>query len=563
MEAVFLKLANLSITAGWLVLAILVVRLVFRRAPRWSVCLLWGLVGLRLICPLSIESTLSLIPNAQPLPPEIRYTATPRIDSGIDAVNSVVNPILARALTPGPMASANPTQIWSFLLSWVWIMGMAGMVLYGLISCLLLRRRVSTATLLRENIRQSERVDSPFVLGLIRPVIYLPYRIEKGDLEHVIAHEQAHIRRRDHWWKPLGFLLLSIYWFHPLLWVAYVLLCRDIEAACDEKVAREMGSEERRGYATALLNCSIRRRRVTACPLAFGEVGVKERVTAVMRYRKPARWLTAAALAVCAIAAVCFLTDPKSFSEEICFSGRVYLRQGEAVEALPQGSYEVGRLNSILHHTNAHPQEDFSGTNLEEKYAGNLLYQSGTEADVIYLEDLAGYYLPFRTEQGEGGGNGPASGALSEPVAWTYSPMMSATWHAAFHFYFELEYSHIEASCDNGMLRDFSAEGQPRGKTLQFQAGQPVCWAPISGETLEELADWDEVRFTVYQGEEALWEGTLDIRLTGTNEGQSFYEARLADTGQFTLQPEANSARICPAEEATATSPGEVRGTGE
>ena len=398
MEAIFLKLVNQSLSAGWLVLAILVLRLVLRRAPRWSFCLLWGLVALRLLCPFSVESALSLVPSAQPLPPEILYTAEPQISSGIPALNGAVNPVLAETLAPAPGASANPAQIWSFVLARLWLAGVILLLLYALVSYLRLRRRVSTATLLRENIRQSEWVDTPFVLGLLRPVIYLPYRLEERDLSYVIAHERAHIRRGDHWWKALGFLLLSVYWFHPLLWVAYALLCRDIEGACDEKVIRELEQEDRRGYAAALFRCGVRRRTVAACPLAFGEVGVKARVKAVMGYRRPGRWLVAAALVACVVAAVCFLTDPVVRMEEIRVNDRIYTRQGEAVETLPDGSYELGVLKSVRHHTAAHPEENFRGTNLDEKYAGNRLYQSGASADMIYLEDLSGCYLPFAAQ---------------------------------------------------------------------------------------------------------------------------------------------------------------------
>lgn len=310
MEAVCLKLINLSISASWLVLAILVLRLVFRKAPKWIVCLLWGLVGLRLVCPVSIESALSLIPSAQTLPPEILYTATPQIDSGIQAINSVVNPVLGQSMAPAQGASANPTQIWSLILAWVWAVGMVVMALYALVSYWLVKRRVATATLLRENIKQSERVSTPFVLGIFRPVIYLPYHLAEEDLAYVVAHERAHIGRRDHWWKPLGFALLCVYWFNPLLWLAYVLLCRDMEGACDEAVIETMGLEDRRGYSTALLHCGVRRRSIAACPLAFGEVGVKQRIKSVMNYKKPAVWIVAVALIACAAAAVCFLTNP-------------------------------------------------------------------------------------------------------------------------------------------------------------------------------------------------------------------------------------------------------------
>lgn len=330
MEALFVKLVNMSITAGWLVLAVMAVRLVFRRAPKWMLCLLWGMVALRLLCPFSMESGLSLIPSTQPLKQEIVFTAPPeRQASGeiLNSMGSVVlekspaapargeildaggNVVLEKDLNPN---SADPEQVWLFVLSRVWGLGMGLMVLYAFISYLLLRRRVATAIPMGKNIKRSEFVDTPFVLGLFRPVIYLPACMEPGDIPYVVAHEQAHIRRRDHWWKPLGFLLLSIYWFNPLLWVAYILLCRDIEAACDEKVIRDMTMDDRRAYSTALLNCSIHRRRIAACPLAFGEVGVKERVKSVMNYKKPAFWVLLIAVAISVVVAVCFLTNPDS-----------------------------------------------------------------------------------------------------------------------------------------------------------------------------------------------------------------------------------------------------------
>lgn len=324
MEALFLKLVNMSITASYLVLATVGVRLIFRKTPKWVLCLLWGLVALRLVCPVTLESALSLIPSAEPLPQEIIYTAAPRIQSGVEAVDQAVNPALEQSLTPAPGASANPTQIWSFVLSWLWAVGVAGMVLYALFSYLLLRRRMATAFLVEPGIKCSERVNSPFVLGVLRPMIYLPAHMEPGDRDYVIAHEKAHIRRRDHWWKPLGFLLLSVYWFNPVLWLAYILLCRDIEAACDERVIRDLSREERQAYSRALLHCSIRRKSIAACPLAFGEVGVKERIKQVMSYKKPGFWVVLLALIVCGAVAVTFLTDPEGMPLTGIQDGRNY-----------------------------------------------------------------------------------------------------------------------------------------------------------------------------------------------------------------------------------------------
>ncbi len=344
METLFLKLVNLSLTASWLLLTVFILRLVFRKAPKWINCMLWGLAGIRLVCPVSIKSALSLIPSAQPLPQDIIYAAIPRIQSGVKAIDNAINPILATSMTPAPLASANPLQIWSFILSWVWIIGMTIMLIYAAASFLLLKHRVATAINLQKNIKQSERVDSPFVLGFFHPVIYLPYQISDTDLEYVIAHEKAHIRRRDHWWKPVGFVLLSIYWFNPLLWIAYILFCRDIEAACDEKVIQDMEQDGRRAYSTALLNCSVNHRTIAACPLAFGEVSVKNRIKSIMNYQKPAFWLIALALTTTAIAAICLLTNPaepelipgttyvsrqclymNSFSSLLSDSGRKYI----------------------------------------------------------------------------------------------------------------------------------------------------------------------------------------------------------------------------------------------
>lgn len=314
MEAFFLKIVNLSITASYLVLALVILRPWLRKLPRWLNAALWAMVALRLALPWSLESGLSLIPSTRPLPQDFVYAAQPQIQSGIAAVDSVVNPILSQSMAPNPVASANPSQILSFIFSWAWVIGMGLMGLYTLVSWGALKLRVRTAVVLRENIRQSERVVSPFVLGFFRPVIYLPFRVEEQDLEHVIAHERAHIRRRDHWWKPIGFALLAVHWFNPLMWLAYILFCRDIEAACDEKVVAKLDHSQRQAYSTALLNCAVHHRAIAACPLAFGEVGVKERVKSVMHYKKPAFWIVLAGILVCVVVAVCFLTDPVNAS---------------------------------------------------------------------------------------------------------------------------------------------------------------------------------------------------------------------------------------------------------
>ena len=314
MNELFLKIINMSISASWLVLAVLILRFVLKKAPKWINVLLWGIVAIRLICPFSFESTLSLIPSAETIPLNIGMDTTPTINSGISAINNAVNPIISQSNTPMAGASVNLLQITIGIYEYIWIFGMIALALYTAISYWRLRRKVDTAVRYKDNIFQSENVSSPFVLGIIKPRIYLPFKINGQYLEHVVAHEQAHIRRKDHWWKPLGFLLLMIHWFNPLMWLAYVLLCRDIELACDEKVIKELGNEQRGDYMQVLVACSVNRRMIGACPLAFGEVSVKERVKSVMNYKKPAFWVIIISVIVCVGVAVCFLTNPKQDS---------------------------------------------------------------------------------------------------------------------------------------------------------------------------------------------------------------------------------------------------------
>lgn len=310
MEAVFLSLVNRSITAGWLVLAVLALRLLLRRAPKSVLCAMWGLVALRLLFPVSIESPLSLVPSAQPLPREILTAAQPEIYSGVAVIDRVVNPVLTNTLAAAPGESVNSTQILAAVLPWIWLCGMVGMLGYALFTTLRLRRRVSTAVLREKGVKESEFVKTPFVLGLIHPTIYLPFHMESADAVHVLAHERAHIRRGDPWWKALGFVLLAVYWFHPLMWVAYFFLCRDIEAACDETVIRGFSREERQGYAEALLRLSVAVPALHGCPLAFGEVGVKGRIKRVINYKKPGFWIVTVAVLAAIVVAVCFLTSP-------------------------------------------------------------------------------------------------------------------------------------------------------------------------------------------------------------------------------------------------------------
>lgn len=316
MAEIFQKALNMSIAAGWLILAVIALRLLLRRAPQRFRLLLWAVVGLRLALPWSIESALSLIPSAQTLPEGIMLERAPVLDTGISALNGAINPGFTAAFTPELGVSANPLQVLLPIAAALWMLGAAAMLLWALVSWLRLRKRVREAVRLEVNVYECE-IASPFVLGLFRPRIYLPFSLENGERELVLAHERAHITAGDHIIKPLGWLLLAAHWYNPLVWLAYALFCRDIELACDERVVRGLSLSDRADYSQALLDLSRPRGGVRACPLAFGESSVKGRVKSVLSYKKPAFWLVLLAVVVCVGAAVCFLTDPKEEAEPV------------------------------------------------------------------------------------------------------------------------------------------------------------------------------------------------------------------------------------------------------
>ncbi|BAK98461.1 peptidase M56 family protein [Oscillibacter valericigenes Sjm18-20] len=317
LKELFVDLLNMSITASYVVIAVIIMRLLLKKAPRGISCALWAMVGLRLILPVSFESVMSLIPSSATVTPDVLYSAEPAISSGVPALNNVMNPVIAKSLSPAVTGSANPMQTAISIAAIVWLTGMLGMVLYSAITYVRVRRKVDFAVLVRDNIYESDAISSPFVLGIVKPRIYLPFAVGEEDRDYVVAHEQAHIRRKDHWIKPLGFLLLTIYWFNPLLWAAYVLLCRDIEVACDEAVIRDIGGNEKKDYSLALLNCAVKHRNIAMCPLAFGEVGIRERVKNVLNYKKPAFRMIIAAVIVCIVAAICLLSNPKEKTDTL------------------------------------------------------------------------------------------------------------------------------------------------------------------------------------------------------------------------------------------------------
>ncbi len=359
----FIRLLNMSITASYLAMAVMLLRLIFKKAPRWMIVALWAMVGLRLILPFSIESILSLIPSTQSIPETILVDTTPHIDTGVAFVNSSMNPILEETMTPAPGDSVNPMQVWGHVIQVIWLLGVGVMALYTAGSYLRIKRNVKEAVKLEGRIYQCDHIPSPFILGIIVPRIYLPSSMAEADIPYVIAHEKAHLKRLDHIWKPLGFILLTVHWFNPVLWIAYILLCRDIEIACDEKVISQQGPDIKKAYSQALLNCSISRRSIAACPLAFGETCVKGRIKGVLNYKKPAFWVVLVALIASIVAGVCFLTDP------------VKDKSVSPAETTVPGSSEN------------HPAKDNSGLSSENTVPGSPGIQTNSYAHWFTRED--------------------------------------------------------------------------------------------------------------------------------------------------------------------------------
>ncbi len=315
MSNFFLNLVNISITASWIVLVVVLMRLILKKAPKWINCLLWAIVGLRLIMPFSLESVFSLIPSTETIGVSTQ-TGIPNVQTGLPMVDNTVNEYIGGYYYTEAPAVAEKSFDFLGALTIVWLVGILAMLIYSVFSYLKISKSVKASVLNKDNIYFCDNIQTPFILGIIKPRIYLPSGISAEQSEYVIRHENAHIKRKDHWWKPLGFALLTVYWFNPAMWLAYVLLCRDIELACDEKAIKDMDNDDKKGYSEALLSNSLQRRMIMACPLAFGEVGVKDRIKSVLNYKKPAFWIIAVAIVAVAVISVCFLTNPDKDNKE-------------------------------------------------------------------------------------------------------------------------------------------------------------------------------------------------------------------------------------------------------
>ena len=342
MNTLFIRLLNLSIAATWIILAVILIRAFSKKAPKWFPCILWALVGIRLLCPVTIPSPLSLVPREEVIPINITEEKEPEVDSEMPVIAYTADPDVGNvnhentvAASGNSVREAAPQMTFAesntktvssesrgitlkqtiTIASYVWVSGLALMLGYALFSYIRLKRSLTACIAVKDGVLACDEVKSPFILGVFRPKIYVPSSIKEDALKHVLAHEESHIKRHDHWWKPLGFLILSVYWFHPLCWISYILLCRDIEMACDEKVIRMMKKEEAASYSQTLLDLSSRKTAIAACPVAFGEVGVKQRVKNVLNYKKPGFWVIVGVIVVSVAVSVLFLTKPMKKKE--------------------------------------------------------------------------------------------------------------------------------------------------------------------------------------------------------------------------------------------------------
>ncbi len=334
-DRIFSALLNRAVAATLLILAVCVYRALSPKAPKWTRLFLWALAGLRLCLPFSIQSAWSLVPSEKILDYETaQYAAKPEITSGIAALNQAVNPAFGESFAATPAASVNPLQVWMHLAGLVWAIGVLALLLAALVSVWKLRRRVQASIELTKGVRLCDAIDTPFLLGLFRPTVYLPSQLSQRERDVVLAHEAAHKTHGDCIWKLLGYGILCVYWFYPPVWLGYGLFCRDLELACDERAVKRLSLEEKKRYASVLLSCSVPRGSFPVCPLAFGEVGVKERVKRVLD-KKPAKALIALALAACLVIGVCFLTAKQDEQIYGLSAGSYVMDEADAVQILP------------------------------------------------------------------------------------------------------------------------------------------------------------------------------------------------------------------------------------
>ena len=563
------KLLNMSVTASIAIVCVLVLRLLLKKAPKVISYVLWAVVLFRLLCPVSIASGFSLfgLMNApmeqtaagasiiQYVPEDMIHTEVPGILLPIPGASETIENTLTQ---DEEQLASDSIETYVIIGTSIWFTGIFVMATYSVVSCLRLRRRLVIVSPLRDNIYLADEITTPFVMGVLKPKIYLPSDMDEHQQSYIIFHEQHHIRRGDHIIKALACIALIIHWFNPLVWVAFICSNKDMEMSCDEAVVKKMGGGILADYTASLLSLATGKTIIAGGPLAFGEGDTKGRIKNLAHWKSPALWIVLMSVIACVALGIGLLTNPENEDMSDYSEDGYYLLIGdEGVMYI-----EVSMKNSSGGVINADGSAFRAGEKvwLEQLQGvtdlrGVTITAFGAEGEILYeisvpenasgkaVSDIVGsdpwLLVPTSFEAAD---DDIIDESQPTTVKWTFSPMMSAAWHAAFQFHIELnDYSHIETSCDNGMLWNPCAKEQPREKNMRFEQGEPLCWAPVEGETLTDTVQNACVTFTVYDGEEIVDRGTLDIVQTGTENGQSFYEAQLKGASILTLWQEEGS----------------------
>lgn len=756
LDSIFMQVLDMSKTASIVILVVLLARLLLKKVPKVFSYALWAVVLFRLLCPFTFEATVSIMPEMASVSQDYSLSEAPiSVFGAIDAASGALADALNGGLGVQDIRTTEKDEegrtkyvgslwreVWILFGQYVWVAGIGVMLLYSAVSYLKIRKKLLVVVPLRDNIFLADDINSPFVVGLFRPKIYLPCNLEEKEQEYIILHEQYHIKRLDHIIKALAFLALAIHWFNPLVWVAFTLASKDMEMSCDEAVIGKIGDDVRADYSVSLLTLATGRRIIAGMPLAFGEGDTKGRIRNLANWHKPAFWVVLISVVACIALAVCLLIDP-DIDREFHMNGsdvseldtEQIINMLAKAEKLDEGSqpYVGGDIvlfdsdftwmtDDVIRYYYFKGQETYSGklqmfpdknryfiTKAEEHVKPVLIYRMSdylnalkympqeeilqlypdAEAYVVHLisdgtpgdyehvvtytqngiEDIDGWYIHlmvsptyeaepsgyygseeellhlFYHSTGEtastaintyvyeydgiigrfditlgadgsftylesgyssylGHGTWELSGDLitltenvrvedipvnhinhfkrdgddlvyvakdsfnfphvklddgdrfhctnmafnveapqranvnqsdtsgtikapSIPVAWTYSPMMSATWHTAFYFEFAFDYTHIEANCDHGELWNLHGEEQSHNTEMQFEAMRPVCWTPSMSSSLAEKANVD---FSVYDDETKLYTGRIEIKRLGEEDGRTVYEARLVNS---------------------------------
>ncbi len=557
--AILLKLFNVSVSASFLALAVILFRMLFKKVPKWLTVALWGLVAIRLICPFSLESALSLIPSKETIPQEI-FT----IDTATDMINNtsfglIDNPAYSEYFN----STVTVDNVRAFQRdfefgAYIWLIGVGLLLLYALFSYIRLRHTVRTAMPLKDNVWICDEVKTPFILGVFRPHIYLPSDMDEATSELVLRHERAHLKRRDHLWKPLGFIILAVYWFNPVLWLSYILLCRDIELACDERVIRDMENTDKKAYSEALLSCSTSHRMISACPVAFGEVGVKKRIKSVLNYKKPAFWLIVVAVVVSIAVAVCFMTDPKGENggqdyingideiselwfadmDEIAFSAGSYtVYHGNSTaddyfEAKIEDAFSYSEVSSFLNTVTLGRLADGVVNPMHEPQTNGSIdvnYGSEWKIRIIFHDNFQKMYM----ERFKADGTSVRSKDyavleveqarafftekpyMSHALVWEFNPASSAWGHGEINVFVDEKYK------ING---EVTGEGVTARITDEEKGLEGILWRP---EIIENPGVYNIEIPVIRDGEESLF--TFTMTMAGKRGLASYYTLRADD----------------------------------